>query len=78
MVRLHDHLYSGPLAGELRLDIPFVPHITVGYAEDAGVVKHAADAFNSSSFVIKGIIQRLEVIQIKGQHIETIKTTELG
>jgi 2'-5' RNA ligase len=26
---LHDALYSGPLAGQLRPDIPFIPHVTV-------------------------------------------------
>ncbi len=26
---LHDRLYAGPLAGGLRADIPFIPHVTV-------------------------------------------------
>lgn len=26
---LHDALYSGPLAGQFRADIPFIPHVTV-------------------------------------------------
>ena len=28
---LHDTLYSGILAGQLQRDIPFIPHITLGY-----------------------------------------------
>lgn len=31
---LHDRLYTGPLAEHLRLDIPYVPHITVATLRD--------------------------------------------
>src|SRR5438874_242296 len=30
IVKLHDRLYTGILAPALRLDIPFIPHITIG------------------------------------------------
>jgi 2'-5' RNA ligase len=30
IIRLHDELYTGVLAGYLRKDIPFVPHLTLG------------------------------------------------
>jgi 2'-5' RNA ligase len=30
---LHDRLYAGPLAGQLRADIPFIPHVTVAARE---------------------------------------------
>jgi 2'-5' RNA ligase len=30
---LHDALYSGPLEGELRPDIPYIPHVTVAARE---------------------------------------------
>jgi 2'-5' RNA ligase len=39
MVKLHDRLYSGLLAAELRLDIPFLPHLTVGNNADAQICK---------------------------------------
>src|SRR4051794_24709605 len=32
IVKLHDRLYTGLLADSLRLDIAFIPHITIGYA----------------------------------------------
>jgi 2'-5' RNA ligase len=30
IIELHDDLYTGPLAGYLRKDIPYVPHIGIG------------------------------------------------
>lgn len=27
---LHDRLYTGPLLAHLRLDLPYIPHITIG------------------------------------------------
>ena len=30
---LHDRLYAGPLEGQLRRDIPFIPHVTVATRE---------------------------------------------
>jgi 2'-5' RNA ligase len=29
IVRLHDALYTGPLAADLRTDLPYIPHVTV-------------------------------------------------
>lgn len=29
VVRLHDRLYTGPLADELQLDLPFLPHVGI-------------------------------------------------
>lgn len=31
VIRLHDRLYSGPLAGHLRADLPFEPHVGIGF-----------------------------------------------
>jgi 2'-5' RNA ligase len=30
IIRLHDEMYTGILARELRKDIPFIPHLTLG------------------------------------------------
>jgi 2'-5' RNA ligase len=34
VVTLHDRLYAGPLAGFLRADIPYEPHLTLAADED--------------------------------------------
>lgn len=43
VVRLHDKLYTVILALELRLDIPFYPHIGIGSSTDVLACKRLAD-----------------------------------
>lgn len=33
VIELHDQLYTGILATELRKDLPYVPHVTIGQVE---------------------------------------------
>lgn len=77
IVRLHDRLYTGALAGELRLDIPFVPHITVGYAEDALYVKQAADGLNAQNLAMQGLINALEIVELANQGIQPLSHIRL-
>ncbi len=72
IVRLHDALYTGVLTGELRLDLPFVPHVTVGYAPDPQLCKTVADALNRQGLAISGIIDRLDLIQKEGAVIRPV------
>lgn len=72
IVRLHDALYTGILAGELRLDLPFVPHVTVGYALDPQLCKTVADALNRQEWVISGVVDRLDLIQKEGDAIDSL------
>jgi 2'-5' RNA ligase len=62
LVKLHDALYTGILADALRLDVPFIPHITVG--GDAGplVSKALADAINREDRCVQGQIMALDII----------------
>ena len=46
---LHDRLYTGVLSPHLRLDIPFVPHITIGTLEDRRVAKQLCDDLDRKS-----------------------------
>lgn len=78
IVKLHDRLYTGFLADRLRLDIPFIPHVTVGYSTDIHVCKSAVDDLNSQDFEIKGAIDRLDLVRIEGEAFETICPFPLG
>lgn len=62
IVRAHDRLYTGPLTPHLRLDVPFIPHVTVGAFADAHAAKVAADAINAQPLALRGVIERLDVI----------------
>jgi 2'-5' RNA ligase len=78
MVELHDRLYTGPLAAELRLDIPFIPHLTVGNAVEAQACKRLADDLNAQSFVILGEITILDVVRYDEGRLESIERIELA
>lgn len=61
LVRLHDRLYGGPLEHEIRLDIPFIPHIGVGNCRDFTKMKRLADELNREPFSVEGTIQMLDL-----------------
>jgi 2'-5' RNA ligase len=63
LVRLHDRLYSNILANQLRLDIPFVPHLTGGNFSDPAACKQVCDELNAQAFEINGYIDSVDVIK---------------
>ena len=77
IVKLHDKLYSGILKNELRLDIPFIPHIGVGGFTNPAESKVVADDLNKSNFIIKGIIDKLDVVNYDYPKVESIKEMQL-
>jgi 2'-5' RNA ligase len=77
VVKLHDKLYTGPLADSLRLDIPFIPHVTVGYSADAQLCKSIVDALNASEFEIEGTIAALDIVRKEGTAARTIRRLDL-
>lgn len=66
VIKLHDALYRGILEQELRLDLPFVPHI--GIASDPSPVKckKLVDRLNPQEFEIQGRIEVLDIIEFDG------------
>lgn len=77
IVGLHDALYRGPLAESLLLEVPFIPHITIGAFDTSSAAKAQADAINRQRFVIDGSIERLSLIEHVGQSVTTIAEFEL-
>ena len=77
IVKLHDKLYSGILKNELRLDIPFIPHIGVGGFTNPAESKIVADDLNKSNFIIKGIIDKLDIVSYYYPEVESIKEIQL-
>ena len=77
IIKLHDLLYTGVLAAELRADIPFIPHITLGYTPDAAYCQQAADELNTKVIELRGIIETLDVIQVEGDSGQTVEQITL-
>jgi hypothetical protein len=78
IVKLHDRLYTGILAPELRLDIPFYPHIGVGNSSDPVACKRLADELNGQDFVIEGVVGSLDIVTVVApdKRITEVKTIE--
>ena len=58
---LHDRLYAGPLASRLRLDLPYIPHVTVGALGSRGEAKALCDELNHHGVEIHGAIDAVSV-----------------
>ena len=78
IVKLHDKLYTGILAPALRLDIPYIPHITVGYSPDAQACKMLVDTLNQEEFAIRGEISGLDLIRKDADKVWTIEHFHFG
>ena len=77
IVKLHDKLYSGILKNELRLDIPFIPHIGIGGSINSLESKSIADELNKLNFSIKGIIDKLDIVSYNYPEVKTEKVMNL-
>ncbi len=78
IVKLHDRLYTRVIANELRLDIPFIPHIGIANSLDPHRCKQLTDRLNSQQFEIRGRIDRLDIITSQGDLVELIESINLG
>jgi 2'-5' RNA ligase len=77
IVKLHDAFYRGILESELRLDLPFVPHIGLACDPDPIECKKLVDELNRQDFEIKGKIEKLDIIEYDGESAKTIEEIEL-
>lgn len=72
ILSIHDKLYQGPLKPHLRLDIPFIPHITIGTLNDPAEAKQLCDELNENDISIAGCIDRLTVSRLDGNQVEDL------
>ena len=73
IIKLHDKLYTGILSEELRLDIPFIPHIGVGGSKDAAEAKKISDKLNKENICITGKIEELDLVEYDYPVVKSIK-----
>ncbi|MGE5805432.1 MAG: 2'-5' RNA ligase family protein [Ignavibacteria bacterium] len=78
IIRLHDKFYTGVLTSELRLDIPFIPHIGIGASKNSDESKKLSDKINENNFCIKGTINSLNITWYDYPKINTIKNIQLN
>jgi 2'-5' RNA ligase len=78
VVDLHDRLYTGPLAGELRLDLPFIPHVGIANTPKPKECKVVVDRLNAMAFEVRGRVEQVDVIGYDGERVWTIERISLG
>ncbi|MDQ7817880.1 MAG: 2'-5' RNA ligase family protein [Melioribacteraceae bacterium] len=76
-VKLHDALYTGILEKELRLDIPFIPHLGIANSLNPLKCKSLADRINSKNIEIVGAINKLDIISYENNSVKTLTSIVL-
>lgn len=78
LVRLHDRFYTGILKTELRLDLPFIPHIGIASVPSVEAGKTIVDRLNEERFEIRGRVDAVNIIAYDGQKTWDIETCALA
>jgi 2'-5' RNA ligase len=69
---LHRALYAGPFAGDLRADIAFEPHVTVGVLPTPAEAAHLAEILGRRPVDIAGRLDRLDLVAFDGARIQPL------
>ncbi len=77
IVKWHDILYSDKLKNNLKLDIDFIPHITIGNSTDKFLCKKMVDTWNEKEFEISGLITHITIIKYENSIVSHIEEIEL-
>ncbi len=77
VVRLHDKLYSGKLSHHHRLDISYIPHLSIANAIEVKSIKKIVDKWNEKEFAINGLISSLDIINYENRVITTVEKVQL-
>jgi len=75
---LHDRLYTGVLQPYLRLDLPYIPHITIGTLKSRADAKALCDELNSKRLHIDGRLTALAVGHIEAGTFINLSVHALG
>ncbi|MCZ8158623.1 MAG: 2'-5' RNA ligase family protein [Rhizobiaceae bacterium] len=75
---LHDRLYTGPLRPHLRLDLPYIPHITIGTTTSPEEAKQLCDELNRVGVSIQGSLLQLTVGHVEDGKFQNLSSHALG
>ncbi len=78
IVHLHDQLYTGPLRTELRLDLPFMPHVGIANARAVEDCKNLVDALNDGRIEVFGKVEDLEIVSLENLEVSRLERIVLG
>jgi 2'-5' RNA ligase len=75
--RLHGALYTGPLAPDLRRDIPFIPHVTVAQVASEERAREIAASLGQE-MALYARVERLDVLVASDDAIVSARAIPLG
>ncbi len=75
--QLHDHLYSDFMRPQLRLDIPYVPHMGIATSKDPDHLYELAQEWNAAGHEISGVIDSLTLCSYDGVKVQDLQTLPL-
>jgi hypothetical protein len=75
---LHDALYRGLLERYLRLEFPYIPHVTLASTTDFAQAKQLCDTLNEEGILVEGMLTSLTVGVLKDARLQPIRRFELG
>lgn len=78
LVLLYERLHEGPLAASKRLDIPYLPHLTVARFADAAAAQALAATLNARPPAVAGRIDRLTLSALAAGELRRLAEAPLG
>jgi 2'-5' RNA ligase len=76
--QLYDRLHEGPLEAALRVEVAYLPHITVATTADYAAARKLSQALNQGGIDIPGHIEALEVEHRTGEVIRKVADIPLA
>jgi hypothetical protein len=76
VVKLHNSLYTGELVAKLVHDVPYIPHILLGYHDEAAYCNQVVDFVNKKGTIV-GKVSTVKLFQDSGEGMQEIKTYTL-
>jgi 2'-5' RNA ligase len=77
ILNLHDRLHTGMLAASLRLDLQYVPHITIGTCTAWREAKILCDEINAHAISMPGTIEALTVAVLESDELRDLSSFAL-
>ena len=75
---LHDRLYQGVLRPYLRLEFPYIPHVTIASTQEFRLAKQLCDELNGTGVHVEGCLPSLSAGALKDGKLQPLRTFQLG
>jgi hypothetical protein len=77
LMRMHNFLYTGPIADHVNYDIPYVPHLTIARTETGPQANALCEELNSSIIEVSARFTTVKILRIEGGEVTTEAEHEL-